>query len=285
MERRKRQSMLKQMVKRLLQSNLAVTGMIILGSIILLCVFAPLISPYATDEMDLINSNQGPSLAHLCGTDDMGRDILSRLLYGGRYSLSLGICGALLSTAVGMVTGLVAGYFGKGIDNLFMRVMDVMQAIPGILIAILVSTVLGSGFLNTVLALSIGGIPVAVRITRGQILGERSKEYLEAAESINCSKVSIMFNHILPNILSPLIVHTTMAVGGTIMQAAALSYIGLGVQPPTPEWGAMLSASRDYIRNYPHLVLFPGLCIAITILAINIFGDGLRDALDPKMKK
>lgn len=285
MKRRKRQGMFIQIVKRLLHSNLAVTGMIILGIIILLCVFAPLISPYAMDEMDLINSNQGPSTAHIAGTDDMGRDIFSRLLYGGRYSLSLGLCGAFLSTAFGMVIGLIAGYFGKGVDNLFMRIMDVMQAIPGILIAILVSTVLGSGFFNTVLALSIGGIPVAVRITRGQILGERSKEYLEAAESINCSKVSIMFNHILPNILSPLIVHTTMAVGGTIMQAAALSYIGLGVQPPTPEWGAMLSASRDYIRNYPHLVLFPGLCIAVTILAINIFGDGLRDALDPKMKK
>jgi peptide/nickel transport system permease protein len=274
-----------QTMTRLSKSNLAKGGLIVLAIITLACVLATVIAPYGPDAMDLENANVGPTAQHLCGTDNFGRDLFARLLYGGRYTMSLGLCGALFGSAIGLVIGLFAGYFGGTAENVIMRIMDIMQAIPGILISILISAVLGSGFLNTVIALSVGGIPFSVRIVRGQILSERGKEYLEAAQSINCGGLRIMFSHLLPNILSPLIVLTTMGVGGTIMAGAGLSFIGLGVRPPTPEWGAMLSAGRDYIRNYPHLALFPGLCIAIAILAINIFGDGLRDALDPKMKK
>ncbi len=285
MARNRKQSLYVLTLIRLCHSRLAIVGFVTLFVITVLCLLAPVIAPEGLEMMDLVNSNQGPSWHHLFGTDDMGRDIFTRVLYGGRYSLSLGIAGALLSVIVGVVFGVYAGYFGKRTDSIIMRATDVLQAIPGILIAILIATVLGSGFVNTVIALTVGGVPVAIRITRGQILSERSKEYLEAAESINCSKMRIMFMEVLPNTLSPLIVHTSLAVGGTIMVASALSFIGLGVQPPTPEWGAMLTAGRNFIRNYPHIALFPGLAIVITVLAVNLFGDGLRDALDPKMKK
>jgi ABC-type dipeptide/oligopeptide/nickel transport system permease subunit len=274
-----------QTLVRLCHSKLAVSGFAILFVIVMLCALAPVLTPYSPSDMDLSVAKQGPSWEHPCGTDRMGRDIFARLLYGGRYSIALGLAGALFSSIIGVVLGVFAGYFGKWTDHTIMRGMDVLQSIPGILIAILIATVLGGGFVNTVIALTVGGIPVAVRITRGQILAERTKEYLEAAESINCSKLRIMFTEVLPNTLSPLIVHTTMAIGGTIMVAASLSYIGLGVQPPTPEWGAMLTEGKDYLRNFPHIALFPGLAIVITVLAVNIFGDGLRDALDPKMKK
>ena len=166
-----------------------------------------------------------------------------------------------------------------------MRLMDIWSSLPSILLCILISAVLGSGFFNTVLALSVGNVPIGVRLIRGQILSERSKEYLEAAESIKCSKASIMFRHLLPNVISPVIVDATMGIGMTITMAAALSYIGLGVQPPTPEWGAMLADARSHILNYPYLIMFPGLIIALTVLAINLIGDGLRDALDPKLRK
>lgn len=283
--RDKRQSLWMQTLVRLCHSGLGVTGFAVLFVIVMLCVLAPVITEYSPSDMDLASAKQGPSAEHPFGTDGMGRDVLSRLLHGGRYSLALGLAGALLSTIAGIVIGLFAGYFGRWTDNTIMRAMDVLQSIPGILIAILIATVLGGGFVNTVIALTVGGVPVAARITRGQILAERSKEYLEAAESINCGRLRIMFREVLPNALSPLIVHTTMAIGGTIMVAASLSFIGLGVQPPTPEWGAMLTDGLKLFRTSPHVVLFPGLAIVITVLAVNIFGDGLRDALDPKMKR
>ncbi len=166
-----------------------------------------------------------------------------------------------------------------------MRLLDVWSSLPGILLCILISAALGPGFFNTILALSVGGVPNSARMIRGQILAERSKEYLEAAESINCSNISIMFRHLLPNVVSPLIVSTTMSIGSTITQAATLSYIGLGVQPPTPEWGAMLSEARSHIMKYPHMIMFPGIFIMLTVLSVNLVGDGLRDAFDPKLRK
>ena len=186
--------------------------------------------------------------------------------------------------AAAIVLGSLAGYFGGWVDNVVLRICDVVQAIPGILLSIVISAVLGPGFFNTILALAIGGIPSGIRLTRAQILSVRSEEYLEAAASVNCSSMRIMFSHILPNILSPLIVGFTMGIGNTIMLASSLSFIGLGVQPPAPEWGAMLSAGRDFIRNYPWQIIFPGIFVFVTVLSINLFGDGLRDALDPKMK-
>lgn len=262
----------------------AKVGGIMLLIIILLAIFAPLLTPYGVNDMDLANKYAKPSLEHLCGCDSVGRDQLTRLLYGARYSLVLGIAASLFGHVVGIIFGCVAGYFGGKTEMVVMRLMDVVSAIPGILLGMIISTVLGAGFFNTVLALSIGAIPGGVRMVRGQILAERGKEYIEAAESINCSKAKIMFGHLMPNVLSPMIVSFTMGIGGSITGAAGLSYLGLGVQPPTAEWGAMLSAGMGVFRNYPHMILYPGLAIGLCVLAINLMGDGVRDAMDPKMR-
>lgn len=282
--RNKKQPFLIQVAKRIAENKAAVAGGIILLVIILIAICAPFVAPYDPNEYDMLNCNAKPSWEHLCGTDNLGRDCFSRLIYGARFSLSMGLCAALAGAAFGIVIGSVAGYFGGIVETVIMRLMDIMSAIPGILLAIIISAVLGGGFLNTVIALSVGSIPGGVRMIRAQILSQRNAEYIEAAHSINCNNVRIMFKHLLPNVVSPLIVSSTMAVGRTITEAAALSFIGLGVQPPTAEWGAMLSAGRKFIMSYPHLVIFPGLCIGITVLCVNLFGDGLRDALDPKLK-
>ncbi|MCC8102952.1 MAG: ABC transporter permease [Clostridiales bacterium] len=279
-----RTSVLWETLTRMVKSPSAKIGTFLFAFIVIVCILAPVIAPYGVNDMDLLHLKEPPTLAHPFGTDALGRDLLSRLLYGGQYSILLGLCASLFGNGVGVVIGCIAGYFGKTTETIIMRVMDVWASIPGMLLCILVSTVLGSGFFNTVLALSIGGVPNGVRMTRGQILGERSKEYIEAAQSINCSKASIMFKHILPNVISPTIVGTTMGIGGTITMAASLSYIGLGVQPPTPEWGAMLADGRSSMLTLPHLIMFPGLVIACFVLSINLMGDGLRDALDPKLR-
>lgn len=281
----KKQSQFRIVMKRLFQNKTATCGLIIFGLIILSAVFAPLIAPYSPTEINMNAAFAPPSLEHIMGCDKMGRDQLSRLLYGGRYSLGLGLSATAIGAIGGIILGSLAGYFGGWVDNLVMRLADVMQSIPGNLLSIVISTVLGAGFGNTILALCIAGIAPASRMLRARILSERQAEYLEAAESINCSKPRIMFKHLLPNTISPLIVNITMSIGGKITAAAGLSYIGLGVQPPTPEWGAMLSAGKTYIRVYPHLLLWPGIFIAVTVLAINLVGDGLRDAMDPKLKK
>ncbi|MEI7845743.1 MAG: ABC transporter permease [Chloroflexota bacterium] len=271
-------------LQRMVKGPAAKVGTALFVLIVLACLFAPLIAPYGANEMDLKNMFASPSSIHWLGTDGLGRDQLSRLLYGGRYSLSLGISAALFGAIIGVVLGSIAGYFGGRTETLIMRLIDIWSSLPGILLCILISASLGAGFFNTVLALSIGEVPVGVRLIRGQILKERSKEYLEAAEAINCSKFSIMFRHLLPNVIQPVLVNVTMGIGMTISAAAMLSYIGLGVQPPTPEWGALLSAGRLHILNYPYLIMFPGLVIAVTVLSVNLMGDGLRDALDPKLR-
>lgn len=285
MKKDKRTSLFAETMQRIWANPGAKAGTILLAVIVLACVFAPLIAPYGLNDMDLANMFKGPNAKHIMGTDGMGRDLFSRLLYGGRYSLALGCCAAVVGSIIGTVIGSAAGYFGGKTETVIMRFMDIWSSLPSMLLCILISAVLGAGFFNTVLALSVGNVPIGVRLIRGQILSERSKEYLEAAESINCSKISIMFRHLLPNVISPVIVDATMGIGMTITMAAALSYIGLGVQPPTPEWGAMLADARTHILNYPYLIMFPGIFIALTVLAINLIGDGLRDAMDPKLRK
>ncbi len=270
--------------RRLKKNKLATLGLIVILIMIFLAIIAPEIMPYKIDALDLKNKLQGPSSTHWLGTDELGRDILSRLLYGSRFSLEIGIIGVLVSAGGGIVIGAIAGYFGGTTDNIVMRIMDVLQAMPGIVLAIAISATLGPGLVNCIIALSISAIPNYARMTRASILNVRKMEYLEAAASINCSNLRIIVKHVLPNALSPLIVQSTMGIAGTIMNAAMLSFIGLGVQPPTPEWGAMLSAGRGYLRDYPHLCLFPGITIMITVLSLNMLGDGLRDALDPKLK-
>lgn len=270
--------------RRLTKSWSSKIGMILLLCIVLFCLLYPLFSPYGINDMTLENVNATPSWQHWAGCDSMGRDMLTRIAFGGRFSLLLGIISALVGAMIGVAIGLVAGYIGGPVENVIMRIMDVWSSIPGMLLCIIISASFGGGFFTTIIALTVGGIPGSVRMIRGQVLTERSKEYIEAAESINCSRVKIMFKHLLPNVIQPVIVTTTMSIGGTIGMAASLAYIGLGVQPPTPEWGQMLSEGQADFMVYPHLILVPGLAIALTILAINLVGDGLRDALDPKMR-
>ncbi len=283
-ERTKKESQLSQIMGRLKKNKVAMFGFFLILILILVALLAPYIMPYDYTLMDMKNIYAKPSLAHPFGCDELGRDIFSRLIFGSKASLSMGILATMLSTVIGVVIGSVVGYFGGKIDNIIMRFLDILQAIPGMLLAIAISAALGTGFVNTILALSIGGIPMTVRLLRGSILTVRNQEYIEAAEKINCSKFRIITAHILPNSLAPLIVSVTMGIGNTILAAASLSYIGLGVQPPTPEWGAMLTAGKAVITRYPHLCIFPGLCIMVVVLAFNMLGDGLRDALDPKLK-
>lgn len=274
-----------QTLLRIFEGPAAKVGLVMLIVLLVLCLGAPLFTPYSVNDMDLLAIHATPSADHLLGCDSLGRDLWTRLLYGGRTSIALGVLGSLFAAVGGTVVGLVAGYFGGQVDNLVMRFCDVWSAIPGMLLCMLVSAVLGNGFVNTIIALGVGAIPNGARMTRGQILSERSKEYLEAAESINVSKTGIMFQHLLPNVLSPTLVGTTMGIGGTIMQAASLSYIGLGVDPLQPEWGAMLSSAKDFFTAYPHEMLWPGVFIGLFVFAINLMGDGLRDAMDPKLRK
>lgn len=281
----RRPSMFFDILKGTLRSPTSKLGAVILVVMILACVLAPLIAPYGVNEFDLLSMHKAPSAEHIMGTDNMGRDLFTRLLYGGQYSLALGFAASIFSTVAAIILGCLAGYFGGWTETIIMRAMDVLSALPSILLCIIVSVALGDGFFNTMLALSIGQIPASVRMMRAQILTERGAEYLEACETINCSKVSIMFKHLLPNTLSPMIVCLTTGIGDNITMAASLSYIGLGVQPPTPEWGALLSDARIHMMNYPYLIIFPGLFIALTVLAANLLGDGLRDALDPKLRK
>ena len=284
-EKARRSSMFLDILKGTVRSPAAKVGAVLLILMILISIFAPLLTQYGPNDLDLTSMKKPPSAEHIMGTDAMGRDLFSRLLYGGRYSLALGFAASIFSTVVSIILGCLAGYFGGWTETIIMRAMDVLSALPSILLCIIVSVALGDGFFNTVLALSIGQIPASVRMMRAQILSERGAEYLEACETINCSKVSIMFKHLLPNTISPMIVCLTMGIGDNITMAASLSYIGLGVQPPTPEWGALLSDARSYMMSYPYMIIFPGIFIALTVLAANLVGDGLRDALDPKLRK
>lgn len=269
---------------RLKRNHLAMVGLVIIVVMIILALLAPYISPYPYEAADFKNRYATPSAEHWFGTDELGRDIFSRLLYGSRYSLRIGLISVAISAIGGIFFGAIAGYFGGAVDNIIMRLLDVLQAMPGIVLAIAISAALGPGLTNSVIALSISSIPGYARMTRASILNVRKMEYLEAATSINCSNARIIWKHVLPNALSPLIVQATMGIAGAIMGAAMLSFIGLGVQPPTPEWGAMLSAGRNYLRDYPHLCIFPGVMIMMAVLSLNMLGDGLRDALDPKLK-
>lgn len=281
----KRQSQVVAVWKRLLMSPSAVVGMIVFAILVLIAVLAPFIAPYDYAKINILEANQPPSFAHLCGTDNVGRDIFSRLIVGARYSLTLGLCSTILGTIVGMFFGALAGYFGGTVDELIMRATDIIQSIPGMVLNVAVACVIGTGFWQCILVLSIGGISGAARMLRAQILSIRSMEYVEAAAVTNCSPAKIIMKHLIPNAFAPQIVGMTMSIGGNIMAAASLAYLGLGVAPPTPEWGAMLSEGRDYLAKYPWMCIFPGVMIMITVLSLNLFGDGLRDALDPKQKK
>ncbi|MGI6071877.1 MAG: ABC transporter permease [Lachnospiraceae bacterium] len=282
--KRKKRSMFRITCKRLARSPVAMIGLGILLILVLSAIAAPLIAPYSPTHMDYSAVFCKPCKEHIFGTDGLGRDQFSRMLYGGRYSLSLGFICSFIGMIWGVFFGDLVGYIGGKTDMIVMRIVDILSAIPQMLLAIIISTSMGAGFFNTILALTIGGLPGHLRGPRAMCLKERQMEYLEAAKAMNCSTAKIIYKHMMPNTLSPTIVGTAMGIGGSIESAAALAYIGLGVQPPTPEWGAMLAYGKGYILKYPHLIMWPGVIIAITVLATNMFGDGLRDAMDPRLK-
>lgn len=270
--------------RRLRRNKLAMLGLIIVLILVLSAVFANFIAPYDYAQQDLTNIKAWPSREHLLGTDDYGRDILSRIIYGGRVSLLVAILSIVFGLVVGGILGISAGYFGGVYDGTVMRIMDIIMAIPGFLLAVCISAALGSGVLNTAIAIGIGCVPGYARLLRALVLSIREQEYVEAARATGASDLRIMFRQIVPNILSPVIVESTLRIGGCILMISSLSFIGLGVQPPTPEWGSMLSAGRALIRSFWPIVTFPGLAIMLTLFGFNLFGDGLRDALDPKLK-
>jgi len=260
-------------------------GLFIVVLLIFFAITADVIAPYKYYEQNLINSFQSPSKEHLFGTDEFGRDILSRIIHGSRISLQVGLIAVGISVIFGGFFGAVAGYYGGRIDNLIMRGMDILLSIPSILLAIAIAASLGPGLYNMMVAVGISTTPQYARIIRGSVLSLRGQEFVEAAKAVGSSDTRIIMKHILPNCLAPIIVQSTLGVASAILTAAGLSFIGLGIQPPTPEWGAMLSGGREYIRDYAYMTIFPGLAIMITILALNFLGDGLRDVLDPKLKR
>lgn len=283
----KKRSQAVEVWKRLLRNKMAVAGLVILAILVLGAVFANVIADYDTKVVaqDFTALLQGPSAAHPCGTDEFGRDIFARLLHGSRISLVVGMISVSISLIVGGALGAFAGYYGGTIDNIIMRVMDILLAVPSILLAITIVAALGTSLVNVMLAIGISGVPNFARIVRAAVMGVKDQEFVEASAAIGAKSPTIIFREILPNCLAPIIVQATLSVAGAILSTASLSFIGLGVQPPSPEWGAMLSSGRSYIRDAVHLTLFPGLAIVITILALNLLGDGLRDALDPRLKQ
>jgi peptide/nickel transport system permease protein len=253
--------------------------------VLIVCALIPgVLAPYGYDEQVLSRQFQAPSKAFIFGTDQFGRDIFSRVIYGARVSLALGLISVTMSTVLGIILGSVAGYYGKFADNLIMRFIDIMLSIPNILLAMSIVAALGTGFFNLLIGIAVGGIPAYARVIRASILSVNEQEYIEAAHSIGASDWRIITGHIIPNCMAPIIVQATMSIAQAILFAAGLSFIGLGIMPPTPEWGSMLSAGRAYIRDYWWVVTFPGLAIMMTVFAINLLGDGLRDALDPRLK-
>jgi peptide/nickel transport system permease protein len=282
---RKRRGNLAEVLFRLRKSPLAMFGLVFIVILAFVAIFANVLAPYPYQKQNLMHSYETPSKQFWLGTDEFGRDILSRLIYGARISLQVGFIAVGIALVIGGMLGAVAGYYGGRIDNSIMRLMDVLLSVPQTLLAIAIAASLGPGLFNLMIAVGIAAVPIYARIVRGSVLSIREMEFIEAARAVGSSDLRIILKHILPNSMAPIIVQSTLGVASAILNAAGLSFIGLGIQPPYPEWGAMLSGGRQYIRDYPHLTLYPGLAIMLTILALNFLGDGLRDALDPKLKR
>ena len=269
---------------RFKKDHRAIIGLVILVVLLLCAVFADIIAPYGYADQNLTATFQPPSAAHWFGTDNLGRDIFSRVIYGTRISFSMAIITVLLATFSGGLLGAVAGYCGGKVDSIIMRTFDVLMALPSMLLAIAVAASLGAGLVNTAIAITIGQMPGLARTVRAAVISIRGEEYIRAARSIGAGSFRIMFKHIIPNALAPILVQATLYAASAILTISSLSFIGLGVEPPTAEWGSMLSSARGFMRGYGYMVIFPGLAIVITIYAINMMGDGLRDALDPRLK-
>lgn len=281
-----KRSQMAEIWRNLKKNKGAMIGLFIVACLILMAILAPLFLDY---QQDVIKQNisqrlQGPSFQHLFGTDHLGRDILARVIWGARYSLPIGVVAVIVAVLFGVTLGAIAAYYGGTIENLVMRFGDIFASIPHILLAIVVVSVLGQSTLNLMIAVGVTSTPAFLRIARAGVLTVRNQEYIESARAIGMKDWKIILFHVLPNSLSPIIVQTTLRIGSAIISASSLCYLGLGVPSPAPEWGSMLSEGRKFIRDYSYLTIFPGLAIMITVLAFNMLGDGLRDAMDPKMK-
>lgn len=285
-KKNKKRSQWAEVWRRLQKNKMALVGLILIGILVLLAIFADVIADYNTVviKQNLMERMQGPSAGHWLGTDEFGRDIMARMIHGARVSLQVGLIAVGIAIIIGGALGAVAGYYGGWLENIIMRVMDVFLAIPSILLAIAIVSALGPNLFNLMLAIGISSVPSYARIVRASVMSIRDQEFIEAARAIGANDLRIILKHIIPNALAPVIVQATLGVAGAILSTAGLSFIGMGIQPPAPEWGAMLSGGRQYLRNAWHIATFPGIAIVITILALNLLGDGLRDALDPRLK-
>lgn len=266
------------------KNKTAMVGLILIALLVLLAIIGPSISPHHPLTPDPIHRLQGPSWRHPFGTDSLGRDILSRVIYGSRISIIIGLIAVSISLIPGTILGLLAGFYGRRIDEPIMRFMDIMLAFPAILLAIFITAILGPSLLNTMIAVGIVYIPHYARIVRSTVLSLKEQLFVQAVKALGGSDLRIIALHIFPNTIPPIIVYATLGMGTAVLQAAALGFLGLGAQPPTPEWGAMLSEGRQYIQIAPHVAAFPGLAIFTLVLGFNLFGDGLRDVLDPSLR-
>ena len=283
----KKRSQFEEVWRRLKKNKMAMIGLAIVIFLVLLAVFADFLFDY---EEVVIKQNtairlQGPSAEHWFGTDEFGRDILARLVHGGRISLVVGVVAVAIALAIGGTLGAISGFFGGTVDMVISRLMDVLLAVPSLLLSITIVSALGPSILNLMIAIAVSSVPGYARIVRSSVMTVRDNEFVEAAKAIGANDAQIIASHILPNCLAPIIVQVSLKVASAILSTSGLSFLGLGVKAPTPEWGSMLSGGRAYLRNAPHLTVFPGLCIMLTILSLNLLGDGLRDALDPKLKQ
>ncbi len=267
------------------RNKTALIGLILVILLVIMGLLAPVISPYDYAAADPLHAKEAPSLAHWFGTDLYGRDILTRILWGARTSLGLGVGASLLGVVIGVFFGAIAGFFGGKVESVILRACDVIQSIPNMLLCILVSQLLGTGIFPTMVALAFYSVPEVVRLLRSSMMSLREQEFIEASKAINCSRVRILCVHMIPNSLSSVIVSFSIGVGMKIMNSAGLSFLGLGIQEPTPEWGAMISLGRSVMRQAPHCIIIPGIFVAIVVLAFNFIGDGLRDSLDPRLRK
>lgn len=269
---------------RLKKNKFAVAGLVVVILVLLVTIFAPLLAPYSYDKQDLTKPFLKSTKEHLLGTDKFGRDTLSRLIWGSRNSMAMGLGCVALSSVLGITIGSIAGYFGGQVDNVIMRIMDTLTCIPMLLMCVVIAAILGPSVRNAIIAIGISTMPNSARLIRANILKVRNLEYVEAARAIDAKNYYIILKHIIPNAISPSIVAITMNIGNSILSGATLSFIGLGAQPPLAEWGCMLAEGRNFMRDHMELVLYPGLAIMITVLAFNVLGDGLRDALDPRLR-
>jgi peptide/nickel transport system permease protein len=272
-------------LRRLVRDRVAMVGFALLAAMALLAIFAPVVAKHDPLAQELVQRLKPPTASHWFGTDNLGRDVFSRVIYGGRISLRVGIVAVLAGTLVGALLGLLSGYGGWLVDTVISRALEIVLAFPSTLLAIAVVAARGPSLENTMMAVSLVNIPIYARLMRSSVLSIKEREYITAARCTGASGGRILFRHILPNGLSPLIVQATLGVATAIIEAAALGFLGLGAQPPTPEWGLMLTDARNFLLNAPWAMIFPGLAIMLTVLGFNLFGDGLRDALDPQLRK